>query len=361
MHNQRGREVVMPSTRLLLALLLVVAPASLRADQTDDHVLAQMKEFHLPGLSLVVIKDGTIIKAQGYGLANVAQRTPVQPETVFKIGSVSKQFIATGIMLLAEDRRLGLDDLVSKYLKGTPSAWAPITIRHLLTHTAGLVRESPGFEPFKTQSDADVIKAAYSVPLRFTPGEKWEYSNLGYYALAEIISVVAGKPWSEFLDERVFRPAALTTTMPTNTKKSVTNRALGYDGNDNAKRAADWTALRPSGAFLSTTLDLARWEAVLYTDRVLSASVRQQMWTAVRLNNGTTAPYGFGWHVDSLGGRTRVWHGGGLPGFSAQFVRFPDQRLTIIALTNGSDGDLASIVNGIAATLYLPPAASRGQ
>jgi CubicO group peptidase (beta-lactamase class C family) len=341
--------------RFAIGVLLLAGTVVARADKTDDYIKARMDEFHLPGLSLVVIKDGAIVKVAGYGLANVQGRIPATPDTVYKIGSVSKQFIATGIMLLVQEGRLGLDENISKYLQGTPAAWQPITIRHLLTHTAGLVRESPGFDALKVQSDADVIKAAYAVPLRSAPGEKWEYSNLGYYALADVIRTVTGRPWTEYLNEKVFRPSGMTVTQPTNTTLTVPNRAAGYTGNDNARSADDWTALRPSGAFLSTVLDLAKWEAVLQTDKVLNDMSRRQMWSAVQLTNGTAARYGFGWHVDSVGGHRRVRHGGGLPGFSSEYTRFMDDRLTVIVLTNGDDVDTADIANGLAARIYLPP------
>ena len=131
---------------------------------------------------------------------------PARPDTVYKIGSVSKQFIATGIMLLVQDGKVAVDDKVSKYLEGTPSTWQAITLRHLLTHTSGLVREGPGFDPYKVQPDIDVIKTAYPLPLQFKPGDKYEYSNLGYFVLAEIIHKVSGKPWGDFLTERVFAP-----------------------------------------------------------------------------------------------------------------------------------------------------------
>jgi CubicO group peptidase (beta-lactamase class C family) len=359
MHNRRVEAAMLPKRLLLLICsLAIAAPVALRADETDDRIKAQMDFFHLPGLSLVVIKDGQVIKSRGYGLANVERRLPAQPDTVYKIGSVSKQFIATGIMLLVQDGRLGIDDPVSRHLKNAPASWALITIRHLLTHTSGLIRESPAFDPLKVQSDADVIRGAYSAPLRFAPGEKWEYSNLGYYTLAEIIRLASGQPWSEYLEAKVFMPAGLATTLPTNTTKSVPNKAIGYSGDDNARVAPDWTALRPSGAFLSTVLDLAKWDALLYTDRILSDATRQQMWAPVRLNNGATAPYGFGWHVDTVNGYRRLRHGGGIPGFAAEFVRFPELGLTLIGLTNGDDVDMASIVNGIAAVLYLPSSAS---
>ena len=193
-----------------IAMLVVAVTASTLADQTDDYIKAQIDQFHLPGLSLAVVQDGKIVKAAAYGLSDRERRTAAAPETVYKIGSVSKQFIATGIMLLVQDGRLAVEDRISRYLDGTPPAWEPVTIRHLLTHTGGILRESPAFDPWKVQSDADVVKAAYGVPLRFPPGTKWEYCNVGYFALAQIITRVAGKPWHQFLD---LGPGAAETTV----------------------------------------------------------------------------------------------------------------------------------------------------
>ena len=332
---------------------LLTLPAAALADPVDDFVRKQLAASRVPGLSLAVIKDGTVVKVAGFGFADLEARIPAQPDTVYKIGSVSKQFIATGIMLLAQDGRLTLDDPIARYLKDAPPSWSPITIRHALTHTAGLVRESPSFAPTRIQSDADLIAAVYPLPLRFEPGQKWEYSNVGYFILADIIRVVSGRAWPEFLRDRVFAPVEMSSTWPTNTKAEVHKRAVGYTGNDNSRRADDWPALRASGAFLSTVLDLAKWDAQLSTMRILHGDSRRQMWTPVRLKDGTPAPYGFGWHIDTWSGRARIRHGGGLPGFISEFARFEDERLTIIALANGDDVDLPSIVSGIAA-FYLP-------
>ena len=346
----------------VLALVLVVAASgAVRADKIDDYLRAEMQKQNVPGLSLAVVKDGKIIKAEGYGLADVKQRIPATAETVYKIGSVSKQFIATGIMLLVQEGRLRLEDHVHQYLAGTPPAWKDITIRHLLTHTSGIIREAPGFDPFKVQNDADVIRTAYPLPLRFAPGEKWEYCNVGYFALAEIIRKVSGRPWTDYLDEKVFKPSGMDTTRPTNSKERLSNRALGYAGDENRKNADDWTALRPSGAFLSTVLDLAKWDAVLNTDKVLTESSRRQMWTPVRLNDGKTHPYGFGWELDSMKDRKQVHHGGSMPGFRSQFARFVDDRVSVIVLINADDVDRDSIVRSIV-DFYLPvltPAGAR--
>jgi D-alanyl-D-alanine carboxypeptidase len=327
-----------------------------QADPTDAFIRAEMRKQNIPGLSLVVLKRGEVIKAEGYGVANITLKTPATTNTVYKIASVSKQFVASGIMRLVQEGRLGLGDPIGKHLEGAPAAWDGITIRHLLTHTAGLMREAPGFDPLKAQSDADVIKSAYAQPLRFAPGEKWEYSNLGYFALAEIIRKVAARPWTDYLAETIFKPSGMHSTYPTNTKERIPTLTLGYVDNDAPRDAPLWQALRPSGAFLSTVLDLAKWDAMLYTESVLSESTRRQMWTPVTLNDGKSYPYGFGWMIGNVGGHRVVHHSGGMPGARSSFARFVDEGLTFILLMNLDDVDIDSIVGGLA-KLYLPPRA----
>ena len=341
-------------THFFAFVLLLALSVAVQADKVDDYVRAQMEKQHLPGVSIVVIKDQKIIKAEGYGLANVELNVPAKPDTVYKIGSVSKQFIATGIMLLVQDGKVSLDDTISKFLEGTPETCAPITVRHLLTHTSGLVREAPGFDPLKIQNDADVIKTAYSLPLRFTPGQKYEYCNVGYFTLAEIISKVSGKPWGDFLNERVFAPLEMHATRTTNMTELVPNRANGYVWrNGKLQNASIYFALRPSGAFLSTVLDLAKWDAALETGKLLKQSTLDQMWTPVKLNDGTTHPYGFGWELEPVGSHKKVNHGGSLPGFRAQLARFVDDKLTVAVLTNGDNANAAAIAIDVA-NFYIP-------
>ena len=344
---------------LFVIFLLLLQTAAVRADKVDDYVKAEMQKQRILGLSLAVVKEGKVIKAEGYGLANAEHNVPARPDTVYKIGSVSKQFIATGIMLLVQDGKIGLDDKVGKYLDGTPETWAGITIRHLLTHTSGIVREGPGFDPFKDQKDFDVIKTAFPLSLRFTPGEKYEYCNVGYFSLAEIISRISGKSWGDFMNERVFAPMGMTATRPTSFSAIVPNRADGYDwGNDKMRNAVEYIAVRPSGAFLSSVLDLAKWDAALYADTVLKQSTREQMWTPVKLNSGAAHPYGFGWSLEPLGDHRRVSHGGSLPGFRAHFSRLPDDKLSIIVLTNCSNANPETIARGVAAIYLADLAAS---
>lgn len=339
---------------LFTFLLLLAATVAARADKVDDYLTAEMRERHIPGLSLAVLKGGKVIKAEGYGLANVELNVPARPETVYKIGSVSKQFIATGIMLLMQEGKLRLDDRVGNFLEGTPDTWKGITVRHLLTHTSGIVREAPGFDPLKIQADADVIKTAYPLPLRFAPGERWEYCNVGYFTLAEIIRRASGQPWDEYLSERLFRPLDMSATRATTMTDVVPHRADGYVWRDGKlHNAAVYFALRPSGAFLSSVLDLAKWDAALDTDRILKRSLREQMWTPVTLNNGASHPYGFGWELAPVGGHRRVSHGGSLPGFRAALARFVDDQMTVVILANSDSANSSSLAVGVAA-LYLP-------
>jgi CubicO group peptidase (beta-lactamase class C family) len=353
-----GKIMQRKRTHFFALLLLFIAAAAVRADQVDEYIKAEMKKQQIPGLSLAVIKEGRVIKAEGYGLANVELNVAATPETVYKIGSVSKQFIATGIMLLAEEGKLSLNDRVNKYFEGAPDTWKEITIRHLLTHTSGLVREAPGFNPLKVQSDADVIKTAYSLPLRFKTGEKWEYCNLGYFMLAEIITRVSGKPWDEYLHERVFKPLGMNATRATTVTDIVPNRASSYARrNDQLQNAEVFLALRPSGAFLSTVLDLAKWDAALYTDRILKQASREEMWRPViettrNPNSSTSYFYGFGWMIGRVNGRREVFHGGTLTGFRAALVRYVDDKLTVVVLTNAAQASPDVIARAVAA-LYI--------
>ena len=334
-------------------VLWYVASAAARFDQTDDFIREEMKRQNIPGLALAIVKEGKLVKAEGYGFADLRAKTPATPDTVFKIASVSKQFIAAGIVKLAQDGRMSFDDPVHKHIDGAPAAWSGITVRHLLTHTAGLVREAPGFHPARVQSDADVIKTAYSLPLRFTPGEKYEYSNLGYFMLADIIRKVSGKPWTDYLRDAIFTPAGMTSTYPTSTTETIAKRARGYVDNDELRDAPRWAALRPSGAFLSTVLDLAKWEAVLYTDAILNEASRRQMWTPVTLNNGSTHSYGFGWALGHVAGQQAVHHWGGMPGARAAYARFREHRVAIIALMNLDDVNIEAVIEGLVA-IHLP-------
>ena len=347
------------NTHLVLSLL-IGASLPVRADAVDDYVKAQMQTLHPPGLSIAVLERGRLIKVAGYGLANVETDTPATPETVYKIASLSKQFLSAAIMLLVQEGKIGLDDKAEKYLNGSPASWRNITIRNLLTHTSGMVRDPSDYHPYKEQPPSDVIESVYPMPLSFQPGEKWLYSNVGYYVLAEIISKASGKSWSEFISGRLFAPAGMTSTRLLTLTAIVPHRASGYEQSDGKMmNAENWIAVRPSGAFLSTVLDLAKWDAFLDSRSPLTASSLEQMRTPVRLNDGTSANYGFGWYVDSFLRRTRIHHDGQYPGFRSDYERFEDDQLSVIVLTNSGSSRVDSLAVKIAGffapALATPP------
>ena len=344
---------------LLLGVLAMAAPLQAqpqrdtKADTVDRYVAAELARQHVPGMSLAVVRAGKVIKAKGYGWADLENDVRVTPETVFKIGSVSKQFLATGIMLLVQDGKIGLDDPISKYFPGTPDSWQGITVRNFLTHTSGVIREGPAFDPLKVQPDSIVIKSAFEKPLEHPTGSKFLYCNTCYFTLAEIIARVSGKPWDAFMTERVFAPMGMKASRTTTTTALVPFRARGYAWRDSAYvNASEFLALRPSGAFLSTVLDLAKWDAALYQDLPLTAASRREMWQPYKLTSGEMSRYGFGWQLDSLDGHWNVHHGGALPGFRAEMSRFPDDSLTVIVLTNG-DGARPDRIAAAIAKLYL--------
>ena len=342
--------------RSLLSIVIVVAATALgtpaSADQVDDFINAQLRRQRIPGLAIAVIKDGQVVKAAGYGVADLGTKLPVTAETVFKIGSISKPILTTATMRLAQDGRIDLDAPVRTYLRDAPSGWDGITVRHLLAHSAGLPRDADDFNPLKPQpSSAQLRASAYRQRLRSRPGERVAYSNLGYAVLAEVISAVALRPWSDYVEEQVFKPAGMTATH-LYTRTDVPYRARGYSDNDKLRPAVEWVAVPASGSYQSTVLDLANWDRALSSDAILTDETRRQMWTPIVLGNGTTSPTGLGWGLGQFAGRRRISHSGGLPGFSALYWRFPDDRLSIVVLINVDEADMASIVAGVAANYF---------
>lgn len=340
----------------LLWLVPVLAMAlvnTARADQIDDIVNAQLERQHIPGVSVAVLKDGKVVKAKGYGLANVELGTPATADTVYQIGSVSKQFIAAGVLMLRKQGKLDLDDALVKFIDDVPEAWKPITLRQLMTHTSGLAREVAGNE-LKVQPDIDAIRAGYSLQMVGKPGEKQEYSNLGYFTLAEVITRAAGKPWSQYIDETIFAPLGMKATRTTTARDLVRNRSGGYVWADPVyTNAIEVPNVRPSGAFLSTVNDLAKWDAALNSDALFSAEERALMWTPVKLIDGSTRPYGLGWRMENVGTHRHVHHSGSMPGYRATISRYVDDGVSVIVLTNTGQA-LAERVSMRLASLYIP-------
>jgi D-alanyl-D-alanine carboxypeptidase len=354
---------------IVFALMLIFCAAvSASGDEVDSYIEAQMRRLHIPGVSLAVVRDGKIVKAQGYGLANIEANSVATRKTVYEIGSISKQFTAAAVMLLVEDGKLGLDDKLTRYFPNAPESWDRITIRHLLTHTSGIQNHVavPGYlNIFKTDISFEttprgdeLLKEFYKLPMEFEPGETWAYDNTGYYLLGFIIEKAGGKSYHEFLQERIFRPLGMNATADTDPRPVVLNRAVGYewvkDKYENRPPLLPTVAFS-AGSIISTVEDMAKWDAALYTEKLLKNSSLAQIWTPSRTRDGAVASfdYGFGWFIDSYHGRRFVQHSGGTPGFSSVIYRFLDDKLTVIILTNHSDRFLDQLAIETAG-MYVP-------
>ena len=335
-----------------LALLSAIG-----ADRTDEFIRTEMARLQIPGVALRVIQSGEVTKASHYGLANVELQVPVRAETVFEIGSLTKQFTAAGILLLAQDGKLSVDDLITKHLTGLPSAWSNITVRHLLTHTSGIRNYTghDGFELTRRLTQKQFIEALSQLPADFAPGAQAKYCNSGYNLLGHIIENVSGKSYWSFLAERVWSPLAMTSCTNRDPFLVVPHRADGYLRKNDVllNRDGDLTDVFSAGAIVSNIGDLVKWNAALDAGKLLSTNSRAQMWTAGKLNDGSDSPYGFGWRVNPFQGRKNVGHSGSTSGFSATFQRFPDDDLTVIVLCNSDEPNIATTLARTIAGFYF--------
>ena len=307
-------------------LILLLVPDVSHADSIDRYIRAEMTNQRIPGLALAVIRDGRPVKVATYGVANIELQVPVTPKTVFRLASLSKQIIATGVMLLVADGKLTVAGPICQFLPQCPQAWDPITIRQLLSHTSGLPMEAPGNDPFRPEPLLAAIRRAYAVSLLSKPGTRWSYSNLGYGILLQIIEKVTDRPWSEFFDQRIFQPLGMKDTRITSVFDIIPNRASGYElRDDKLHNVAPLIAMRPGGAFVSTLADMIKWDAAITNHVLLSQALQQQTWTPVLLADGTSTHYGFGWWADEVRGHRRVRHGGSEPGWR---TNTPDLSMT---------------------------------
>ncbi|HEY8410117.1 MAG TPA: serine hydrolase domain-containing protein [Pyrinomonadaceae bacterium] len=348
----------MPRVLLLLLFFSITCFAQDGvATRVDDYIRAEMRAQQIPGVSLAVIRNGEIVLAKGYGLANLEHQVPVKPETIFQSGSMGKQFTATAVMMLVEEGKLSLDDKLIKFFPDGPQAWRNITVRHLLTHTSGMGDYPDDFDLRRDYTEDEMVQRIKAIPLAFQPGEKWSYSNLAYVTLGVLIHKVSGKFYGDFLQERVFKPLGMSTARVISEADIVPNRAAGYRLVNGELKNQNWVSptlnTTADGALYLTVYDMAKWDAALYTDKLLKRSSLEQMWTPVKLNDGKTCPYGFGWALGNVHGHRLIEHGGSWQGFKSQISRYVDDKLTVVVFANQARANPAKLAHGVAA-IYNP-------
>jgi len=318
----------------------------------DRVIEGYFKENRIPGALVAVASHGRIVHTLPYGLANVELGVPVTDSTVFEIGSISKQFVAAAVMLLVEENALGLNDPIHTHLAGLPSEWFGVTVQQLLTHTSGIpdYEEIASYDVYGSRlTPEDVIQIAHSRPMDFDPGTGFHYSNTGYFLLSRIVEQVEGHPLGEVLDTRIFGPLGMRQTRMADPEAIVPNRASGYWADKTGtlinRRAIETSSTLGAGGLLSSAHDMALWDEALRGDALLTPASKATMWTPVRLPDGSptrwswggTVDYAFGWEVTPYRGVPMQTHSGQTAGFVAQFMRFPEHGIAIIAFMNKYD------------------------
>lgn len=318
------------------------APAGTSLDaQADVVVAAAMKDQNIPAVSIAIARAGSTLVAKGYGLANVELDVKASPSTVYRIGSLTKQFTAVAVMRLVESGKISLDDPVEKYLPDYPVGGRRITIRHLLTHTSG-IKSYTGLGPkFWDTSRLDyshekLIALFKDEPPDFQPGEKYLYNNSGYYLLGVIIEKVTGESYGSHMKKTLFDPLGLPSTMYCDNEPVVKQRAAGYQVSLGVvQNAAPLSMKAPfsAGALCSSVTDLVAWMSALMNGKVVSRASLDQMITPATLNDGKPTTYGFGLGV-SDGDKKAISHGGGINGFASYLTYLPESRTIVAVLTN---------------------------
>jgi CubicO group peptidase (beta-lactamase class C family) len=335
------------------ALALTVAPVRAQRPPREiaarqrfvDSLCADYAAPGAPGASVVVVRDGRVVLRRAFGLANLDPRSAATPRSDYRLASLTKQFTAMAVMILAEKHRLSYDDPVSRYLPGLPAYARGVTIRHLLNHTSGIW----AYEDFVPDSqayqvkDRDVLRLiGRADSLYFPPGSAYRYSNTGYSLLALVVEQVSGMPFALFLKRHIFVPAGMRNSVAYQEGVStVPHRAFGFTAEGTRFLPTDQSntsAVLGDGGIYTSVDDLALWYLALEHHRFVSPAAQQLAWTPATLTNGTATTYGFGWRLDRDTRGLRVWHHGETRGFTNGIVVYPGQRLMVAVLTNRSGG-----------------------
>ena len=321
-----------------------------------DLIMHELIKANEPGAAVAVVQGGEVIHRQGYGLANVEWGIPVQPDTVFRLASLTKQFTATAIMLLQEQGKLTVDDLLTEFLPEYPISGHEITIHHLLTHTSGIKSYTSieGWFPHKIIHDMTpqaICDVFSQIPFDFKPGTQFLYNNSGYHLLGMIIEKVSGVSYEQFIQENIFHPLGMQHSYYMSNEPIIPKRASGYATTEQGFCNADYLSMTQpyaAGALGSTIDDLVLWDRAVREQRLVSAPTQALMFTPVKLTAGKTEDYGYGWGLGDYRGHPFVHHGGGINGFSTFIAQFHREPVSIIILTNRAGFDAGNCALRIA-------------
>ncbi|HOW85182.1 MAG TPA: serine hydrolase [Candidatus Aminicenantes bacterium] len=332
----------------LLGLVSLVRPAA--APSPDgalaariDAVMAEVYKPNQPGAAIIVRRNGRTLFRKGYGLADLELGVPVAPDMIFRLGSITKQFTAVSILLLAQEGKLGLQDEITRFLPDYPTQGRKITVEHLLTHTSGIqsYTELAEWLPLwrKDFTVRELIALFKDKPMQFEPGRSWAYNNSGYILLGAIIEKVSGKTYEQFVEERIFKPLGLKDSSYDHTERVLPRRVRGYHADKDGFVNAPYLSMTQpyaAGSLLSTIDDLAVWSDAVLSGRLVGKEWLDKAWTPCRLADGESSGYGYGWFISDFAGHRSIEHGGGINGFTTYELTFPEDGIFIAILTNSA-------------------------
>ena len=337
---------------ILLTFLLISSCGEIKKSVEIDRIFSDWNNPNTPGCALGIIKDGKLVYARGYGIANLEYEIPITENSVFRIASNSKQFTAACIVLLVEQAKISLDDKLSYYYPEFPDYATKITIRHLLNHTSGIrdylaLAQLKGLDHNDYYEDFDVMEWLINQnDLNFIPGDEYLYSNSGYWLLGQIVNKVSGTDMAEFAKSELFDPLGMGNTHFHNDHtKIVENRASGYEPDKNGGYQISMTNLNMigDGGIFTTINDMKKWDDAYYDYSILSEEFWSMMTQKGILNNGDTLSYASGLRIETYKGQKTIVHGGGFVGFRSSFVRFPEQKFSVVIFSNRRDANLSKM------------------
>lgn len=343
-----------------VAPIAAVVPSQ-ALDSRIDSVIAPYFKASAPGATVIVVKDGKTVFRKAYGTANLALQQPMTPDTVLRLGSITKQFTSTAILMLVDEGKVALDDEITKFLPDYPTHGKKITVEHLLTHTSGIVSYTgkPGYVA-NMKADLTVSQMVDSFkndPLEFEPGSLWRYNNSGYFLLGAIIEKVSGQPYAKFLEQRIFVPLGMSRTAYEGQERGQVPRAAGYSAAGSGfepSQALSMSQPYAAGALVSTVDDLARWDAAVSSGKMLKERSWKKAFTPYTLNTGKSTSYGYGWEMGKLQGVPMRAHGGAINGFNTFALRLPDEKVYVAVLSNADSGLVrANVVASKAAAIAI--------
>ncbi|HXB91155.1 MAG TPA: serine hydrolase domain-containing protein [Puia sp.] len=337
-------------TLFFFCLIICFREAPAQTDQripTLDSLVGSQFTGNIPGMSICIAEKGKIIYEKAFGSANIELSTPMQPGMVFRIGSITKQFTAVGVLQLVEQGKISLADPIGRYLPDLPDYGNTVTIENLLTHTSGIVEytsiESP--DPYSERRDwtpGQLIAYFKDKPLTFGPGTKYSYSNSNYALLGYLIEKVSGQPYHQYMEDHVLRPAGLTHTFYAGENVIIPGRVEGYTRDKGYYENTEYQSISigyGAGDLLSTVEDLYLWNKAVLDGILIRKETVEKAFSPYRLKDGTLSQYGYGWFIDSLQGRKCIHHEGQVSGFIAEEKYFPDQDLYVSICTNVKSGE----------------------